>query len=63
MVDEMFNTVDSDLLCKYLNNGKRNIYDNNKCMKLVVMVALMATKPCCRDTVEYKNHQLLTVIW
>jgi hypothetical protein len=58
----MFNATDSDLICSYLR-GEREIYENNKRMKLTVMVALMATKKCCLDTVEHKNHQLLLVIW
>jgi len=58
----MFNATDSDLICNYLGH-ERDIYENNKRMKLIVMVALMATKKCCLDTVEHKNHQLLVVIW
>ena len=62
LVEEMFNATDSDLICNYLGR-ERDIYENNKRMKLIVMVALMATKKCCLDTVEHKNHQLLVVIW
>lgn len=58
----MFNATDSDLIYNYLRR-KHDIYENNKRMKLIVMVALMATKKCCLDTVEHKNHQLLAVIW
>ena len=58
----MFNPNDSDLLCKYLRSKNREEIDDNKLMKLVVMVALMSTKRCCLNTVKHKNHQLLDVL-
>jgi hypothetical protein len=45
------------------DSNKRNIYEDKKLMKLVVMVALMSTKQCCLNTVKHENHQLLEVIW
>lgn len=63
LVEEMFNPKDSESLCKYLTSQKSEDFDDNKLMKLVVMVALMSTKRCCLSTVKHQNHQLLQVLW
>lgn len=59
----MFNQKDSDSLFKYFRSQKSEEIDDNKLMKLVVMVALMSTKRCCLDMVKHQNHQLLEVLW
>lgn len=55
LVEEMFKATDSDLFCSYLQRQK-DLSEQNKTLKLAVLVCLMAIKKCCLDTVEHKSH-------
>lgn len=52
LVQQMWKATDAKHLATYLQKAQ-DLKHRNACLKLSVLVSLMAEKRCCIDTVEY----------